>query len=170
MVEMKVKTIALEQESKSPVMILTDVEEKHFLMIWIGGFEAQAIISEMDGTAFPRPMTHDLMKIVMDHLNGKIRRVIINDLQEQTYYARIVLEAGGKEIEIDARPSDSVALALRFKAPILVSEHVVMKAAMPDKSKIAEEKKQFKEFVEHLSAEMFATPPGAKPLGSEEKE
>lgn len=165
MIEMKVKTIALDADTKNPVMILTDLEEKRFLPIWIGSAEAQAILSEMEGIAQSRPMTHDLMKQIVEHHGGKVRRIVVNDLQEQTYFARIVFEANGKESELDARPSDSVALALRFKAPVYVTEQVIQKAAIPDKSKLAEENRKFKEFVEHLSAEMFTAggdrPPAA---------
>ncbi len=173
MVEMKVKTIALEADTKLPLMLLTDIEENHFLPIYIGGFEAQAIISEMEGVPPPRPFTHDLMKTVIEHLNAKMQRVVINDLQDHngtgTYFAHIILELGGKEIEIDARPSDSVALALRFKAPIFVTENVVTKAALSDKSKIAEENRKFKDFVEHLSADMF-TLPGTQTSPAPQKE
>ena len=121
MVEMKVKTIAVDAETRHPVMILTDADEKHYLPIWIGNNEAQAILSEMEGLASPRPMTHDLIKTLLEQFNTGIKRVIVNDLQDSTYFARIVMEIEGKESEIDARPSDSVALALRFKAPIFVA-------------------------------------------------
>lgn len=155
MIEMKVKTIALDSETKNPVMILTDIDEKRFLPIWIGSFEAAAIMDEMEGNNRTRPMTHDLMKTLLDHLNGTVRRVIVNDLQDQTYFARMVVECGGKETEFDARPSDSVALAVRFKAPIFVTEQVIQKAAIPDKGKLDEDSKKFKEFIEHVSADMF---------------
>ncbi len=161
MVEMKVKTIALDADSKIPLMLLTDLEEKFFLPIYIGGSEARAIGMELEGMNSPRPFTHDLMKVIMDHFNGSIRRVVINDLQESTYFARIVLMRGEQELEIDARPSDAVAMALRFKAPIFVTENVVVEAATPDKTKIAEDNKKFKEFVEHMSADMFSSSPQA---------
>ena len=159
MIEMKVKTIAMDTDNKNPVMILTDIEEKRYLPIWIGPYEAAAILDEMEGTSRPRPMTHDLMKIVFQHFHGKIRRVIVNELQDQTYFARMVVEHDGKETEIDARPSDSVAMALRFKAPIFVTEGVVQAAAIADKSKLADEHRKFKDFLEHISAEMFAGAP-----------
>src|SRR6185436_19916524 len=155
MIEMKVKTIAMDTDSKNPVMILTDVEEKRYLPIWIGPYEAAAIIDELEGNARPRPMTHDLMRNVFQHFNGKIKRVVVNELQDQTYFARMVVESDGKEAEIDARPSDSVAMALRFKAPIFVTESVVQAAAIADKGKLAEEHKKFKDFLEHISAEVF---------------
>lgn len=158
MVEMKVKTIAVDAETRHPVMILTDAEEKHYLPIWIGNPEAQAILFELEGFAPPRPMTHDLIKLLLDQMNMGLKRVVVNDLQDSTYFARLVLENDGKESEVDARPSDSVALALRFKAPIFVAEKV-MQAALPNKEKIAEDNKKFKEFIAHVSPEMFTTPP-----------
>ena len=161
MIEMKVKTIAMDTESKTPVMILTDMDERRFLPIWIGNFEAAAIVDELEGNPRPRPMTHDLLKIIMQMFNTRLRRVVINDLQDSTYYARLVLESDGKETEVDARPSDSVALALRFKAPVFVTENVVQAASIPDKQKLTEENRKFKEFIEHLSAEMFVTPSAA---------
>jgi len=158
MIEMKVKTIALDSESKGPVMILTDIDEKRFLPIWIGSFEAAAIIDEVEGNNRTRPMTHDLTKSLLEHLNAKVLRVVINELQESTYFAQMIVESDGKETAFDARPSDSVALAVRFKAPIFVTEHVIQKASIADKAKLDEDSKKFHEFIEHVSAEMFAVP------------
>lgn len=160
MIEMRVKTIAADVEKNNPVMILTDAEEKRYLPIWIGSAEAWAILTEMQGLSNPRPMTHDLLKAVIEHLNSRVKHIVVNDLQDLTYFARIVIEADGKEIEIDARPSDSIALALRCQVPIFVSEKV-MQTASPNEEKLAEEKRKFKEFVKNLSADMFADPNAA---------
>jgi len=157
MIEMRVKTIAADVEKNSPIMILTDVEEKRYLPIWIGNAEAWAIMTEMQGAPSPRPMTHDLLKSVIEHLNARVKHIVVNDLQELTYFARIVIETDGKEIEIDARPSDSIALALRCQVPIFVSEKVIQTAS-PNEEKLAEEKRKFREFVRNLSADMFADP------------
>jgi len=166
MIEMKVKSIALDSETKGPVMILTDLDENRFLPIWIGSFEAAAIMDEMEGNTRTRPMTHDLIKTLMDHLDGRVCRVVINDLQEQTYFARMVVETDGKESEFDARPSDSVALAVRFKAPIFVTEQVIQKASIADKAKLDEDSKKFHEFIEHVSADMFVVA-GTRPEPAE---
>ncbi len=155
MIEMKVKYIAIEQETKSPVMVLTDAEEKRFLPIWIGPFEAQSIAQVLEGVSSPRPMTHDLIRNIIEQFGSKVRRIVVNDIQDQTFYARIILENEGRETEIDARPSDSVAIALRFKAPIFVAEGVIQSASVVDKDKAAKDKKQFKEFVDRISADMF---------------
>jgi len=112
------------------------------------------------------------MKILIEQLNAKVRRIVVSDLQDQTFFARIFLEQDGREFEIDARPSDSIALALRFKAPIFVTENVVQQASYPDSEKMAKDKKQFKEFVEHIRAEVFcagADTPQDKPDKPEEQ-
>jgi len=155
MIEMKIKHIAIEQESKSPVVFLTDLDETRYLPIWIGPFEAQSIAMVMEGGKTPRPMTHDLMKQLIEQLNAKVRRIIVSDLQDQTFFARIVLDQEGREVEVDARPSDSIALALRFRAPIYVTENVVRQASYPDGEKMDKEKKQFKQFMEGIRPEMF---------------
>lgn len=172
MIEMKIKHIAVEQESKSPIVFLTDMDETRYLPIWIGPFEAQSIVQVIEGMRTPRPMTHDLMKALIDQLGAKVQRIIISDLQDQTFFARIFLEQDGHEIEVDARPSDSLALALRSKAPIFVTESVVQQASYPDSEKIARDKKQFKEFVERIKAEMFSgitEGPAGKPDKPEEQ-
>jgi len=160
MVEMKVKAVAYDVDAKQPLMILTDSEERRFIPIWIGDSEAQAIACELDHTPPPRPVTHDLMKTMLDDLHTKVRRIIVNDLQGKTYFARVVVETEGRETEYDARPSDSVALAVRYNAPIFVTENVIQKAAIHDKHKMQEEKQRFHEFVQSVSPEMFT---GAQP-------
>jgi bifunctional DNase/RNase len=157
MIEMKVKTIAADMEKHHPVMILTDAEEKRYLPIWIGGPEAYAILLELQGTPQPRPLTHDLLKNVIEGLRSRVKHIVVNDLQDSTYFARIILEIDGKEVEIDARPSDSIALALRCQAPIYVSEKV-MQTASPNEEKLTEEKKRFQEFIKTISADQFANP------------
>jgi len=172
MIPMKIKHIAVEQESKSPIVFLTDLEETRYLPIWIGPFEAQSIVQVMEGVRNPRPMTHDLMKEMIDQLGAKVQRIVISDLQDQTFFAKIFLEQDGREIEVDARPSDSLALALRYKAPIFVTETVVQQASYPDSEKMDRDKKQFKEFVERIKAEMFSAAtegPSGKPDRPEEQ-
>jgi uncharacterized protein len=156
MIEMKIKHIAIEQDSKSPVVFLTDMDETRYLPIWIGPFEAQSIAQVLEGGKSPRPMTHDLMRLLIEQLNGKVQRIVITELQEQTFFARIIIDQEGREIEVDARPSDSIALALRCKAPVFVTENVVLQASYPDSDKIDKEKKEFKQFVERLRPEMFS--------------
>jgi len=124
--KMKVDKLGIDLLSHDPVVILKDVEGKRFLPILIGPFEATAIALALENTPVPRPLSHDLMKSIIEALKAKVLRVVINDIHENTFYARIVLEYGGKNLEIDARPSDSIALALRTNAPIFVSEKIIL--------------------------------------------
>jgi len=130
-VEVKVDGMQLDPATGSPVVRLVEREKSaRELPIWIGPFEAQAIALEMQGVPPPRPLTHDLMKQVVEQLGGKLTRVEITDLRDNTYFATLHIEArGGKELAIDGRPSDAIALALRFHRPILVDDELFAKAA-----------------------------------------
>jgi hypothetical protein len=125
MIEMNVFGLALDEETQAPVLILKDKEDKTSLPIWIGAMEAMAISLTLNQVKLPRPMTHDLMLSVIGLMGGKVRHVAVTDLREGTYFATVVVDQGAKSLEIDARPSDAVALALRAGAPILVSPQVL---------------------------------------------
>jgi bifunctional DNase/RNase len=127
MVRMKVKVVGLDQNSMVPVVVITDYEEKGFIPIMIGVWEATAISQGLEGQKLARPMTHDLLKNVLDTLKAKIDRILIHDLREETYYARICLKTKDGEVGVDARPSDAIALALRSGAPIFISDEVAAK-------------------------------------------
>jgi uncharacterized protein len=158
MIEMKVRGIAVDATLKTPAVILTDEEEKRYLPIWIGVAEATAIFIHLNETSMPRPMTHDLLKSVIDSLSAKLVKVVINDIDEKTFFARLfLLPSGGGDavIEVDSRPSDAIALALRMGAPILVAEKVVIKASISDKEKYKQEINEFRKFLEDLSPSDF---------------
>jgi bifunctional DNase/RNase len=127
-VEMKVKSLTLDPSSKAFVIFLSDLENKHALPIWIGPFEANAIALELQGVASHRPMTHDLIRDILGVLNSEIVKIEVMDIRDNTYYALIHVKAEGKEIAIDSRPSDAIALALGTGAPIYVTEEVLSKA------------------------------------------
>lgn len=120
-IQVTVSRIALDPSSRSPVVVLEDADHSMALPIWIGPTEAQAIAARLEGVDVPRPLTHDLMKNVLDEVGVGLRKVVITDLRDNTYYARIVLDADGDEVAVDARPSDAIALAVRFEQPIYVS-------------------------------------------------
>lgn len=120
-IEVEVSRVGLDSSSKSPVVVLEDKARTVALPIWIGPAEAQSIAIRLEGIDTPRPLTHDLMKSVLERLGVTLRRVVIEDLREATYYARIVLVQSGEEVEIDSRPSDAIALAIRFGQPIFVA-------------------------------------------------
>ncbi|MFQ5665689.1 MAG: bifunctional nuclease domain-containing protein [Candidatus Binatia bacterium] len=120
-VEVAVRSVGYDNASHAPVVVLEDAAGKVALPIWIGPAEAQAIVMQMQGISPPRPMTHDLLKTILDQAGVDFQKVVINDLRESTYYAQIWLHAGRKELQIDSRPSDAIALAIRFHRPIFVA-------------------------------------------------
>lgn len=156
MIEMQVGGLGFDPRNLSPLVLLRDAEELNFLPIWIGVFEAAAIAMELQGVQPPRPMTHDLLRIAIENLGGKIERVIINDIKEGTFYGLIeIINKEGKTINLDARPSDAIALAVRSRCPVYVSEVVMMQAKLVNSEKDAEETKKFKDFIENLRPEDF---------------
>ncbi len=128
LVPMSIKGLMLDPVSNSPIVVLKDEAEKFFLPIWVGIFEANAIALQLENVATPRPMTHDLLKNMIADLDAHVARVVINDLRDSTFFAQIRLITGGKTLEVDARPSDAIALALRTEAPIFVAQSVLDQA------------------------------------------
>ena len=122
---MIISVLAIDSQTKNPIVILKELNGERTLPIWIGTLEAHAIASEMEGIKLLRPMTHDLLKNILELVNVRVNKVEINDLRENTYYAIIHITHEGKEIAIDARPSDALALSLRTNAPIFASEEII---------------------------------------------
>jgi bifunctional DNase/RNase len=125
LMEVKVMGIVVDPKASNPVVVLVDLAEQKALPIWIGVFEAEAISRGLEDVVTLRPMTHDLMKQILDTFQVSLSRVVINDLKENTFYANLYLNVDGEELVLDSRPSDAIALAVRVKAPIFVSETVV---------------------------------------------
>jgi len=119
--EVEVRSVGFDSVSQSPVVLLQDIDRKHALPIWIGPLEAQSIAMQVEGISPPRPMTHDLVKSILEATGVNVRRVVIHDLKGSTYFARIYLQSGGKDFDLDSRPSDAIALAVRVQRPIFVS-------------------------------------------------
>ncbi|MBU0672904.1 MAG: bifunctional nuclease family protein [Candidatus Margulisbacteria bacterium] len=155
MIEMQVGGLGFDPRNLSPLVLLRDQEEMNFLPIWIGIFEAAAIAMELQQVKPPRPMTHDLLKTFVEKLGGKMKRVVINDIKEGTFYATIEAEKDKKVFEIDSRPSDAIALAVRTQMPIFVSEVVMMQAKLVNAEKDADETKKFKDFIQNMKPEDF---------------
>ncbi len=133
MIEVVIDSIRVSLMSQHRIVVLKETSSERYLPIWIGPFEADAITIELQEMPPPRPMTHDLLKSVIQELGGRVAHVLISDLRNDVYYARIVVEVNGKQIEIDSRSSDAIALAVRAKAPIFVADTVMAKAAIePD--------------------------------------
>lgn len=131
MIRMSVAHLGVDRSTNSPVVILREVGGERSLPIWIGTSEANAIAMEMQGVKPQRPMTHDLLKHLLAGLGGELRRVQITDLRDDTYFAELQIVRGEQVVQVDARPSDSIALALRCNAPIFTSESLLDRAAQP---------------------------------------
>ncbi|HET8547629.1 MAG TPA: bifunctional nuclease family protein [Bryobacteraceae bacterium] len=136
-IEMKIRGLTMDPVTQMPIVVLKDVNGSSVLPIWVGIFEANAIALEIEKVSTPRPMTHDLMKTLLLGLSTGVRKVVVNELRDDTFYARIWLERDGELISVDSRPSDALALALRLDCPIYVDDSVLKNskatAAITDK-------------------------------------
>jgi uncharacterized protein len=133
MVEVIIDSIRVSLMTQHRVVVLKDTNTDRYLPIWIGPFEAEAITVELQEMPQPRPFTHDLIKSVIGELGGKVVHVLINELRNDIFYARLVVEVNGRQVEIDSRPSDAIAVAVRAKSPIFVAEAVMARAGIePD--------------------------------------
>jgi len=128
MIEVVIDSVRVSLMSQERIIVLKDTNTDRFLPIWIGPFEADAITIELQDQSIKRPLTHDLLKSVIHELGGRVEHIYINDLRNDVYYARILIEVDGRQVEIDSRPSDAIALAVRVKAPIFVAENVMDRA------------------------------------------
>jgi bifunctional DNase/RNase len=131
-IEMTIKGLMVDPITNTPIVILRDQEGQRVLPIWVGIFEANAIALQIENVTTPRPMTHDLLRNVISDLKASVDRIVVCDLQDNTYYALIYLTRNGETMAIDARPSDAIALALRTRAPIYVEETVIDHAKTVD--------------------------------------
>lgn len=161
-IEVRVTGLTIDPFTNMPIIILKDREEKNALPIWIGLIEASAIATELEKIELSRPMTHDLMRSILTELVARVERVEVHDLQDNTFYARIFLiSPDGKELIIDSRPSDAIALALRMKAPIFVAKVVMEKSRKVDLSaenfdtENESAKEKWSEILENLSPDDF---------------
>lgn len=138
MIEVKIDSIRVSLMSQHRVVVLKEIDSDRYLPIWIGPFEADAITLQLQGVQVARPLTHDLLKSVIDQMGAKISHVIVTELKNDTFFAHIVMDVNGKSIEIDARPSDAIALAVRVNAPLFVAEQVMTEASIVPESGLDE--------------------------------
>ncbi|HEY7712851.1 MAG TPA: bifunctional nuclease family protein [Candidatus Entotheonella sp.] len=157
MLEMKVRGLTLDPLTNMALVILRDLEGNKALPIWVGIPEANAIALELEQVPTPRPLTHDLVKNILDGVNATVTRIVVNDLKDSTFYATIFLSLRGEEIRIDSRPSDAIAVALRVKAPIFVTLDVIERAGSIDVSEQSgtEDPEQVKDWLENIKPEDF---------------
>lgn len=139
MIEVAIDSIRVSLMTQQRVVILKDIESDRYLPIWIGPCEAESITIEMQGVEVARPLTHDLLRSVIQELHGTVRHVQVSDLRSETFFARIALTVDGRQLDIDARPSDAIALAVRAKVPIYVAEKVMDSASITPEEDIAAE-------------------------------
>lgn len=130
MIETVVESIRVSLVTQHRVVILKEVDGERHLPIWIGSYEAEAIAMELQGVSASRPLPYDLMRTIIDDMGGTVERITVTDLSDDVFYARIVLRQNGRELEIDSRPSDAIALAVRARVPILVDDSVMDKAGV----------------------------------------
>jgi bifunctional DNase/RNase len=158
MQEMSIYGVSFDMVGKQPIVLLRTLDGTKFLPIWIGHPEAAAILMKLQGTPTPRPMTHDLVTDMLGELNASVARVAVTELRENTFYAQITLQVNGSEIEIDSRPSDAIALAVRADAKIFVADEVIDDSAIEfnqepeDSGEVIDE---FKKFLENVTPEDF---------------
>lgn len=156
MIEMELSGLGFDPRNMSPIVLLRDKDERNFLPIWIGMFEAAAIAMELQEFAPPRPMTHDLLVDIVAKTGAKVERVIISEIKDDTFYAVLEIKnKEGKQVKVDCRPSDAIAVAVRTNTSIYVSENVMLKAKMVNQEKDKEETEKFKEFIDNIKPEDF---------------
>ena len=156
MIQMKVMGIALDTRTGSPIVVLNDMENRRALPIWIGSAEASAIIRKIENLSVSRPMTHDLIIDVIKKTGYKLEKIEINNVEKETYFATLFLVNGEDTIEIDSRPSDAIAIAMRADAPIYVTSKVLMSGGVStDTAKDEEEAQEFKDFIQSIKPSDF---------------
>ncbi len=146
--EVKVRGLLVDPTTNSPIVLLKDVGSDAMLPIWVGPYEANSIASEIEKTAPQRPMTHDLLRNVINQLGGTVQRVAVTELRDNTFFAVIEILVNGNLVLLDSRPSDAIALALRCDCPIFIREDVLESSKIEDTPRILEEDDEFEEEVE----------------------
>ncbi len=152
-VEMTIKGLMVDPVTNMPIIILRDQEGHRVLPIWVGVFEANAIALQIENIATPRPMTHDLLRNVITDLKAQVRKIVVSDLKENTFYALIYLTVNGDTVAVDARPSDAIALALRVRAPIFVEDAVIDNAKKLDFTPDKADSERLQKWLESLDPE-----------------
>jgi bifunctional DNase/RNase len=164
--EMLIYGVSFDLVGKQPIVLLKTADGNKFLPIWIGHPEAAAILMKLQSQAPPRPMTHDLVSDMLEQLGAQIVRITVTELRENTFYAQITVQQDGSEIEIDSRPSDAIALAIRAEAPIFAADRVIEESAIEfegdeiDQDRLDEEVAKFRNFLDEVTPDQFAVEDG----------
>jgi uncharacterized protein len=159
MQEMVIYGVSFDLVGKQPIVLLKTADGNRYLPIWIGQPEAAAILMKLQGAATPRPMTHDLVTDMLEQLDAQVVRITVTELRDNTFYASITVAMNGSEIEVDSRPSDAIALAVRAEAPIFAADRVIEESAIEFEGEEVNEEEivsDFKKFLDNVSPEEFA--------------
>ena len=159
MQEMVIYGVSFDMVGKQPIVLLKTRDGNKFLPIWIGHPEAAAILMKLQGAATPRPMTHDLVTDILAQLEAQVVRITVTELRDNTFYASITVQQNGSEIEIDSRPSDAIAIAVRAEAPIFAAERVIEESAIEFEGEDVNEEEivdEFRKFLDDVSPDQFA--------------
>jgi uncharacterized protein len=157
--EMVIYGVSFDLGSKQPIVLLKTADGNRFLPIWIGHPEAAAILMKLQGASTPRPMTHDLVTDMLSQLEARVTRITVTELRDNTFYASITIQMNGTEIEVDSRPSDAIALAVRAEAPIFAADDVIEESAIEFEGEEVNEEEmidEFKRFLDDVSPDQFA--------------
>jgi uncharacterized protein len=157
--EMVIYGVSFDMVGKQPIVLLKTAEGNRFLPIWIGHPEAAAILMKLQGATTPRPMTHDLVTEILGQLDAQVIRITVTELRENTFFAEITVQQDGSEIQIDSRPSDAIALAIRADAPIFAADDVIEESAIEFEGEDVDEEQivaEFKSFLDQVTPEEFA--------------
>jgi bifunctional DNase/RNase len=159
MYEMVIYGVSFDLVGKQPIVLLKTADGNKFLPIWIGHPEAAAILMKLQGASTPRPMTHDLVADILEQLDAEVTRITVTELRDNTFYASITVHQNGSEIEIDSRPSDAIAIAVRSDAPIFAAERVIEESAIEFEGEEVNEDEivdEFRKFLDDVSPDQFA--------------
>jgi len=159
MVEMSIYGVSFDLVGKQPIVLLKTAEGNRYLPIWIGHPEAAAILMKLQGATAPRPLTHDLLVNILNELDVEVIRVTVTELRENTFHASITIQQNGTEIEVDSRPSDAIALAVRAEAPIYADDRVIEESAIEFEGEEVNEEEivdEFRRFLDHVTPDEFA--------------
>ena len=160
--EMQIYGVSFDLVGKQPIVLLKTAEGNKFLPIWIGHPEAAAILMKLQSASTPRPMTHDLVTDMLDQLGAQVVRITVTELRENTFFAQITVQQDGSEVDIDSRPSDAIALAIRADAPIFAADEVIEESAIEfegdevNQEDLEKEVSTFKQFLDHVTPDEFA--------------
>ena len=166
MQEMHIYGVSFDIVGKQPIVLLKTADGNKFLPIWIGHPEAAAILMKLQGAETPRPMTHDLLSDMLEQLEAQVVRITVTELRENTFYAQITVQQDGREIEVDSRPSDAIALAIRAEAPIFAADRVIEESAIEfegdevDEEQLEAEVLKFRSFLEDVTPDQFVVENG----------